>query len=221
MDILSYMHTNSLWFEDFITRFTYHSNAIEGSTLSFADTYAILWNDNSMKVNATARELYDAINHKYALQIALQKPYEELTERLIKDIAIQINKNINDIDGYRKTQVYIRSSEYVPPKASEINQLMQQLLYNHVHTVYDSIFEKEAAFHITFEHIHPFVDGNGRTGRILLNRVLIAAKVAPIVIPVESKSSYLEAIETYDTQGLAKLIESLSVQEKLRMKEQA
>ena len=98
---------------------------------------------------------------------------------------------------------------------------MQQLLYNHVHTVYDSIFEKEAAFHITFEHIHPFVDGNGRTGRILLNRALIAAKVAPIVIPVESKSSYLEAIETYDTQGLAKLIESLSVQEKLRMKEQA
>ncbi len=215
------MRSNSQWFEDFITRSTYHSNAIEGSTLSFADTYAILWNDSSMKVSATARELYDVINHKYALQIALQTPHEQLTERLIKDIAIQINKNINDIDGYRKTQVYIRSSEYIPPKASEINQLMQQLLYNHTHTMYDSVFEKEAAFHITFEHIHPFVDGNGRTGRILLNRALIAAGVAPIVIPVESKRIYLESIESYDTKGLAKLIESLSAQEMLRMKEQA
>ena len=67
MDALQFMRDHQAYFEDYVTRSTYHSNAIEGSTLSFAETYAILWNDNTLKVTATARELYEAINHKYAL----------------------------------------------------------------------------------------------------------------------------------------------------------
>lgn len=66
MDVLQFMRDHQAYFEDYVTRSTYHSNAIEGSTLSFAETYAILWNDNTLKVTATARELYEAINHKYA-----------------------------------------------------------------------------------------------------------------------------------------------------------
>ena len=70
MDALQFMRDHQAYFEDYVTRSTYHSNAIEGSTLSFAETYAILWNDNTLKVTATARELYEAINHKYALATA-------------------------------------------------------------------------------------------------------------------------------------------------------
>ena len=58
VDVIAFMRGNRAYFEDFITRSTYHSNAIEGSTLSYAETYAILWNDNSLQVTATARELY-------------------------------------------------------------------------------------------------------------------------------------------------------------------
>lgn len=70
MDVIKFMREHRTYFEDFVTRSTYHSNAIEGNTLSYAETYAILFNDNSMKVTATARELYEAINHKYALSRA-------------------------------------------------------------------------------------------------------------------------------------------------------
>lgn len=62
MDVIKFMREHRTYFEDFVTRGTYHSNAIEGNTLSYAETYAILFNDNSMKVTATARELYEAIN---------------------------------------------------------------------------------------------------------------------------------------------------------------
>lgn len=70
MDVIKFTREHRTYFEDFVTRGTYHSNAIEGNTLSYAETYAILFNDNSMKVTATARELYEAINHKYALSRA-------------------------------------------------------------------------------------------------------------------------------------------------------
>lgn len=70
MDVIKFMREHRTYFEDFVTRGTYHSNAIEGNTLSYAETYAILFNDNSMKVTATARELYEAINHKYVLSRA-------------------------------------------------------------------------------------------------------------------------------------------------------
>ena len=110
MDAVAFMRGNRAYFEDFMTRSTYHSNAIEGSTLSYAETYAILWNDNSLQVTATARELYEAINHKYALSLALEEMQVTLSERLVKRIAQAINKNINEIGGYRTISVLIRGA---------------------------------------------------------------------------------------------------------------
>ena len=71
MKIRDFIFENRDYFEDYITRSTYHSNGIEGNTLSYAETYAILWNDNSFTVNTQPRELYEAINHKYALNYVL------------------------------------------------------------------------------------------------------------------------------------------------------
>ena len=196
---------------------TYHSNAIEGNTLSYADTYAILWNDSSMKVTATARELYEAINHKYALSLALDHLDELLTERLVKDIAILVNKNINEIDGYRRTGVFITTSEYVPPAASQINGLMMQLVHEYNQRESMDAFEREAWFHIKFEHVHPFADGNGRTGRILMNSGLMSAGQPPVVISVDDKRSYIQMIEEYDYDALANLLRELSNREAIRM----
>ena len=80
MDVLQFMRDHQAYFEDYVTRSTYHSNAIEGSTLSFAETYAILWNDNTLKVTATARELYviiaafsvrDSASHRCACPLSV------------------------------------------------------------------------------------------------------------------------------------------------------
>ena len=94
MNILNFILENKDYLEDLITRSTYHSNAIEGSTLTYAETYAILYNDNSFKIQGKEpREIYEAINHKKALESVFDniKNKEPFDERLIK----KINETIN------------------------------------------------------------------------------------------------------------------------------
>lgn len=217
MDVIKFTREHRAYFEDFVTRSTYHSNAIEGSTLSYAETYAILFNDNSMKVTATACELYEAINHKYALSRALENPDEELSERLIKDIAQAINRNINEVGGYRTVPVFIAAAEHIPPAPNQINQQMMQLVYEHNQDFGLDPFLREARFHLRFERIHPFEDGNGRTGRILLNRGLMREQIAPVVIPVEQRARYMDALAQCDDMALAKLFKELSAAEEERI----
>lgn len=217
MNALKFMHEHREYFENYVTRSTYHSNAIEGSTLSYAETYAILWNDNSLEIKATARELYEAINYKYAIEVATKDIEEPLTERLIKDIDKQINRNINEFDGYRKVHVLIRGAEHIPPEPNQINQLMMQLVYEYTHNAVDDPFLREARFHIRFERIHPFEDGNGRTGRILINRGLMRDGLAPVVIPFEKRAVYMDLLAQSDAEGFADMLRQLSQAEKERM----
>lgn len=219
MTVIEFLKSNRAYFEDFITRSTYHSNAIEGSTLSFPETYAILWDDNSMSIKATARELYDAINHKYALSLALDDGGVELREPLIKAIAEQINKSVNDISGYRRVQVMIRGAEHIPPAPQQVVSLMMELVYAYNLDIRGGRdpFEREAEFHIRFERIHPFEDGNGRTGRILLNRGLLLSDVAPAVISIDDRAHYLDLIGHQDVAGLAGLLRRLSEAEAERI----
>ena len=111
MNTLEKHLANEEYLEDFVTRCTYHSNAIEGSSLTFAETYAILYNDNSFKIDAKEpREIYEAINHKPALEevfLHIQSDEKQLTEKMIKKINGIINRNIKDFEGYRKVQVFI------------------------------------------------------------------------------------------------------------------
>ena len=89
MNILEFILNNQTYLEDFITRSTYHSNAIEGSTLTYAETYAILYNDNSFKIEGKEpREIYEAINHKKALELVFKNLQNNDTfdERFIKNI---------------------------------------------------------------------------------------------------------------------------------------
>lgn len=218
MDALRFMHEHREYFEDYITRSTYHSNAIEGNTLSYAETYAILWNDNSLQVTATARELYEAINHKYALSTAVLNIDEQLTERLVKRIAHDINRNINDLDDYRRVPVIIYGAEHLPPAPNQVNQLMMQLVYEYNHSSEVDPFLREARFHVRFERIHPFEDGNGRTGRILINRGLIRSGMAPVVIPVEERTAYMNLLAKCDADGLAAMLKRLETAEVERMK---
>lgn len=217
LDTMDFILGNQPYFEDFITRSTYHSNAIEGSTLSYAQTYAIIFNDNSMTVSATPREIYEAINHKYALDYVFHHIDEPLSERMIKEIAQCINKNINEFSGYRTGQVFIRGAEHIPPPPAMVPTQMMYFVHNYNNTEYSSLFEKIAANHIALERIHPFSDGNGRTGRLLLNFELIRNNVAPVVIPKEVRADYMALIAGQQTAELAGFLQEFSQVEQQRM----
>lgn len=220
MNALEFLLTNKNYLEDFVTRSTYNSNAIEGNTLTYAETYAILYNDNSFKIEGKEpREIYETINHKSALDIVfnyLKKDNVDLTEKLIKKINETINNNIKSTTGYRKLQVFIQGSEHIPPKPEQVQNLMNYFVYNYNNDVND-IYTKIANYHIQFESIHPFEDGNGRTGRLLINYELLKNNLPPIVISKNDRVKYFEYFRNKDTKGLAEWIKELSANEKERM----
>lgn len=219
MTILQFILNNKEYLEDLITRSTYHSNAIEGSTLTYAETYAILYNDNSFIIQGKEpREIYEAINHKNALELVFKHLLESnnFDERFIKYLNETINRNIKETSGYRHVQVFINGTEYIPPEANRIPNLMNYFIYNYNNDNQD-LFGKIAKYHIEFERIHPFEDGNGRTGRLLLNYELIKNNIAPVVISKDNRINYFELLNTQNVNDLSKFLENLSLEEKDRI----
>lgn len=219
MTVLEFILNNKDYIEDLVTRSTYHSNAIEGSTLTYAETYAILYNDNSFKIEGKEpREIYEAINHKEALNIVFENLQEkrEFDERFIKKLNETINKNIKETSGFRKVQVFIQGSDHIPPEPEKVPNLMNYYIYNYNNDIED-IFLKIAKYHIEFEKIHPFEDGNGRTGRLLLNYELLKNDLPPVVISKDERVKYFEFIRKNDSSGLAEWFKELSNAEEQRM----
>ncbi len=204
------------YFENFITRSIKNSNAIEGNTLSFAEIYSIVFNDESLPLqNVNPRELYEAINLKYAIDYSLNNLNKFDIELIIK-IGDLINKNIKDTSGFRKTQNYIQGADFVPVKSSYVPSMINDIIYEYNNSELDILF-KIAKFHIDFEHIHPFEDGNGRTGRVLLNHQLIMNNEIPIVIPEEKRLEYFDILANFDIDEFVKLIKNLQKKEKEKM----
>ena len=219
MNILEFILDYKEYLEDFITRSTYHSNAIEGSTLTYAETYAILYNDNRFKIEGKEpKEIYEAINHKKALELVFRnlQNHEEFNENFIKQLNETINRDIKDTKGYRTVQVFIQGSEHIPPEPEKIPNLMMYFTYNYHHDEQD-IFTKIAKYHVEFEKIHTFEDGNGRTGRLLINYELLKNNLPPVVIAKEDRVKYFELLRNNDVNSFAEWLKDLSKREKERM----
>lgn len=215
MNILEFILDHKEYLEDFITRSTYHSNAIEGSTLTYAETYAILYNDNRFKIEGKEpREIYEAINHKKALELVFRnlQNHEEFNENFIKQLNETINRDIKDTKGYRTVQVFIQGT----PEPEKIPNLMMYFTYNYHHDEQD-IFTKIAKYHVEFEKIHPFEDGNGRTGRLLINYELLKNNLPPVVIVKEDRVKYFELLRNNDVNHFSEWLKDLSTREKERM----
>ena len=219
MTILKFIFNNKNYLEDLITKSTYHSNAIEGSTLTYAETYAILYNDNSFKIDGKEpREIYEAINHKKALELVFENLQNngDFDEKFIRKLNETINKDIKDTEGYRTVQVFIQGSEHIPPEPEKVPNLMMYYVYNYNHDEED-IFNKIAKYHIDFEKIHPFEDGNGRIGRLLINYELLKNDLPPVVITKDDRVKYFEFLRNNDSNVLAEWLKELSTREEERM----
>ncbi|WP_335951591.1 Fic family protein [Acinetobacter beijerinckii] len=190
--------------EDLILRWTYHSNAIEGNTLTLLETKVVL---EGITVGGKAlREHFEAINHREAILYVedIIKKQEPFSEWQIRNIHQLILKNIDDENAgrYRQQNVLISGATTNPPDYTFLNDKMAQFIdwYNkdahNLHPV-----ERAAKVHADFVGIHPFVDGNGRTSRLLMNLELLKAGYPPSVITVENRLAYYEALDQWMAYG--------------------
>lgn len=190
--------------EDLILRWTYHSNAIEGNTLTLLETKVVL---EGITVGGKAlREHFEAINHRNAIYYVedIIKKEEPFSEWQIRNIHQLILKNIDDDNAgrYRQQNVLISGATSTPPDYTLLNDKMAHFVdwysleSNQLHPI-----ERAAKVHADFVGIHPFIDGNGRTSRLLMNLELMKAGYPPCVITVENRLAYYEALNQWMAFG--------------------
>ena len=219
MNYVNLIHNNEAYRQDLLTRLIYHSNKIEGTTLTLGETDVILW-EKDVPVKATAREFYDVTNHKKAVEFLLSTLNEPLSVSVIRQLGIIINENINEIEGFRKVSVVVRGATNVSPQPAEVPTLVMQMLEQYNYFLEHQTLttqEREAWLHLKYEHIHPFVDGNGRTGRLLMLRGVLKDGMPPFVIDSDNRAKYLDMVNSYDQEELAELIESSCEKELARI----
>ena len=143
----------------------------------------------------------------------MQNLDKDISLKYIKKIAEFINKNITDLNDFRKVPVYIRGAEHIPPEASYVPIEMSNLIYKEKKLREEDIFDYIASFHIRFERIHPFEDGNGRTGRLLITKELLSRGYAPIVIPLDFRAEYFKYLADQNIIGLGSKFRKLNAVE--------
>lgn len=195
--------------EEFTVEYTYNSNAIEGNTLTLRETDLVL---RGLTINQKPlKDHMEAIGHREAFQYvqSLVAEGQPLTERVIKDIHHLVLSDKKDDRGtYRKVPVRIMGASNEPAQPYMIRPMMEQLLERYVSS-HDNIVAKLARFHLEFESIHPFIDGNGRTGRLLVNLELMKAGYPPIDIKFTDRLAYYQAFEEFHAKGSIDSMENL------------
>lgn len=183
--------------EEFIVEYTYNSNAIEGNTLTLRETDLVL---RGLTVdNKPLKDHMEAVGHKEAFDFVsdLVRKKEPISEKNIKQIHYLVLADKKEDRGvYRKVPVHIMGAKHEPVQPYLIEPKMEQLLQDFEKND-EHIITKLARFHIEFEGIHPFIDGNGRTGRLLINLELMKAGYPPIDIKFTDRLAYYNAFDEY------------------------
>jgi len=193
-------------YEAFSALFTYNSTAIEGNTLTLQETTQLLF-EHIVPAGKSLREINETLNHKKAFDYILG--YKgDITKEFILElhklvVANTLRPELNSqIGRFRNVQVFITGVLWFPPKPSEVADRMTALLTwysKNKRTLHPLILA--SYFHTEFEKIHPFVDGNGRVGRLLMNFILHKNKYPMINIPNAIKYKYYDALEKAQTKN--------------------
>lgn len=187
--------------EQFVVEYTYNSNAIEGNTLTLRETDMVL---RGLTIDKKPlKEHMEAVGHKEAFEFVseLVKEKQPLSQSMIKQIHYLVLADKQEDRGvYRRVPVRIMGAKHEPVQPYRIMPGMEQLLERYAHSE-EHIIPKLAWFHIEFERIHPFIDGNGRMGRLLVNLELMKAGYPPIDIKFTDRVAYYNAFDEYHSQN--------------------
>lgn len=195
--------------EEFVVEYTYNSNAIEGNTLTLCETDMVL---RGLTIDQKPlKDHMEAVGHKEAFDFVrdLVKDQMPLSESIIKQIHYLVLADKKDDRGvYRRVPVRIMGVKHGPVQPYLIQPKMEQLLESYRNST-EHIIPRLARFHIEFEGIHPFIDGNGRTGRLLVNLELMKAGYPPIDIKFTDRITYYNAFDEYHVKHNLNVMEKL------------
>lgn len=199
------METRENRYEAFCSLFTFDSTTIEGNTLTLQETTRLLF--EGVTPNKPLREIYEVLNHKRAFDYILSYKGDIAKEFICELHQIVVANTLSpelvkQMGIYRNVQVYIRGVQWFPSKPLEVHQRMDSLVKwysknkGKLHPIILASY-----FHTEFEKIHPFVDGNGRVGRLLMNFILHREGYPMINISSKTKHKYYSSLESAQVRG--------------------
>jgi len=190
--------------KNFVVEFAFNTTSIEGNTITLQEARNLIEEGRTPK-DKTLREIYDLQNTEKVFFEILESN-ENLSHEFIIKIHASLMENIDARKGYRTSDVHVIRANFKATPAPFVKTDMDLLL-----KWYDENEKKlhplvlAVAFHHKFEKIHPFMDGNGRTGRMLLNYILIRNSYPPLIIHKKTRQDYLEVLRSADKSDPSKL----------------
>lgn len=186
--------------DEFIIESSYNSNAIEGNTLTLRET-ALILNEGITIAEKPLKHHLDIIGYKDAFNYLFEVVAngEALSEQIIKDIhSLVLMSDSANRGVYRKIQVRIMGSDHTPTEPHFIQEELANLIQQYQKMLTETHpLQAIAWLHLAFESIHPFIDGNGRTGRLLLNFELLKHGYLPIDIKFTDRAKYYACFDDY------------------------
>lgn len=198
-------------YESEVTEQVYNSNAIENSTLTLDETDKILQKIDLDRF-ISERELFEAKNLARVVEYIDQKAKKaELTLDVLMLLHQMLISNIrDDIAGrFRNDDEWVRVGVHIAADPKDVVRLLQEMMIEYKLSSEQNIIKRIARLHLTFEHIHPFIDGNGRIGRVLNNYMLIRDHHVPINIKFIDRAQYYDAFNAFDNKGDTKIMEEI------------
>ncbi len=189
----------------------YNSNAIENSTLTLEETEKILLQIDLDRY-ISEREIFEAKNlARVVSYIDTKAKEQELTLDAILLLHKMLIGNIrDDIAGrFRQKGEYVRVANHIAPAPEEITERLEKMLAAYNAGSHESIIKRIALVHLTFEYTHPFIDGNGRIGRVINNYLLIREGYVPINIKFIDRKMYYNAFQEFGEKGTSQTMEDI------------
>ncbi|MCY4385242.1 MAG: Fic family protein [Nitrospinae bacterium] len=189
----------------------YNSNAIENSTLSLDETERILL-EQSLAREVSVREVFEAKNLARVTEYKRARTEDsELDEELILLLHRMLIGGIDDaIAGrFRRQGEYVRVGTHIAPAPEHVERMMENILIEYSSDLDSYCLDKVARFHLDFETIHPFCDGNGRIGRVIINFQLLQLGLPRIIIRNSDKERYYQAFSDYRDRRTTRTMENI------------
>ncbi len=202
------------YLDDILVRIAYHSSGIEGNTITLPETVSIILESSLPNSRKSIREFYEIENHKQAFAYLLDLLTNEKKLELgqVQDMhALLVERLQHDRGQFKTQQNAIIGAEFKTATPEETPVLMRQWVDNTAYRLGQAKESREklevlAETHIQFERIHPFSDGNGRTGRLLLMYLAMKYLHSPVIVSKDIRADYIEALAQQDIKALADIL---------------